>query len=78
MQTSDSLQESLDCDIDCDALARDSDNEFQSTYGHDSMQNNQCHTQLIDSTDFSSDFRVQSVINSQILQQLQQLIQKIG
>ena len=36
-------------------------------------KNNPCHTSQNDSNDFSADFKVQSVINSQILQQLQQI-----
>ena len=71
-------QKSSDSDIDCEALVKNSDNESQSTSGQNAKYNNPGHTSKIDSTDFSSDFKVQSVIISQILQQLQQIGKKIG
>ena len=66
-------QESSDSDIDCDALVRDSDSEIQSMSGQNVIQNNPCHNSKIDSSAFSLDFKIQSVINSQISQQLQQI-----
>ena len=66
-------QETSDSGIDCEALVNDSDNKIQSSSGQNAKYNNPGHTSKIDSTDFSSDFKVQSVINSQILQQLQQI-----
>ena len=65
--------DSSDSDIDCEALVRDSDNKSQSTSGQTVKTSNTGHTSKIASSNFSSDFEVQSVINSQILQQLQQI-----
>ena len=60
-------QERSDSDIDCEALVKDSDNVIPSKSGQNTKYNNPSHTSKIDSTDFSLDFKVQSVINSQIL-----------
>ena len=65
---SDSMHESSDSEVDYDALIQDSDNEIQST-SVKSDQNTSA-TQSSDSVDITSQFKVQSVINSQILEQL--------
>ena len=44
---SDSFQESLDNDIDCDTLVNDSANETQSTSAKISKQTNSSHTQQL-------------------------------
>ena len=62
-----------DCDIDCDALVQHSDEEIQSTSVGSNNQSKQSHGLNFDSNDVASDLQVQSVINSQILQQLQQI-----
>ena len=62
---SDSMHESSDSDIDCDALIDHSDEEFQSTSTANAQGSNQQS-----SDQFNLDLQVQSVINSQILEQL--------
>ena len=66
-------QESSDSDIDCEALIRNLGDEMQSTSGQAVNNNTTNHFSKVDSSDFSSDFKVQTVINSQIWQQLQQI-----
>ena len=70
---SDYLQKSSDSDFDCDALINDSDNETQSTSVNGSKETGSSHTQQLNFADLRLDFKVQSVINSQILEQLQQI-----
>ena len=72
---SDSFQESSDSDIDymVHALVHGSDNETQSTSVKSSNQINSSQTEQLNLADLSSEFEVQSVINSQILEQLQQI-----
>ena len=65
--------QSSDSDIDCDALVKNSDDEMQSTSGENVEKINPGHTSQIHSNDLAADLKVQSVINSQILQQLQQI-----
>ena len=68
---SDSVHESSDSEVDYDALIQDSDNETQST----SAKLGKKHSDTLDSDsiDIASQFKVQSVINSQILDQLQKI-----
>ena len=68
---SDSVHESSDSEVDYDALIQDWDNETQST-SVKSVKNTSV-TQSSDDVDISSQFKVQSVINSQILEQLQKI-----
>ena len=68
---SDSVHESSDSEVDYDALIQDLDNETQSTSVKSAK--NTSDTQSSDSVDITSQFKVQSVINSQILEQLQQI-----
>ena len=63
---SDSFQASLGSAIDCDALVSGSDNETQSTSVKSSKHNFSGHTQQINLAVLSSDFKLQSVVNSQI------------
>ena len=72
---SDSVQESSDSEVDYDALIQDSDNETQST-SVESVKNTSA-AQSSDSVDISSQFKVQSVINSQILEQLQKICKRL-
>ena len=65
--------EASDSDIDCDALIQHSDEEIQSTSLGVNNQSKQSHGSNLEPTDVVSDLQVQSVINSQILQQLQQI-----
>ena len=66
-----------DSDIDCDALLQHSDEEFQSTAVGSSNQSKLSQGLNSDSSDVASDLQVQSVINSQILQQLQQIEKRL-
>ena len=66
---SDSVHESSDSEVDYDALVQDSDNEKQSTSGK--VNKDISDNISSDSMDISSHFKVLSVINSQILEQLQ-------
>ena len=68
---SDSVHESSDSEVDYDALIQESDNETQST----SAKLGKKHSDTLDSDsiDIASQFKVQSVINSQILDQLQKI-----
>ena len=65
--------EASDSDIDCDALIQHSDEEIQSTSLGVNNQSKQSRGSNLEPTDVVSDLQVQSVINSQILQQLQQI-----
>ena len=65
--------EASDSDIDCDALIQHSDEEIQSTSVGVNNQSKQSRGSNLEPTDVVSDLQVQSVINSQILQQLQQI-----
>ena len=65
--------EASDSDIDCDALIQHSDKEIQSTSLGVNNQSKQARGSNLEPTDVVSDLQVQSVINSQILQQLQQI-----
>ena len=65
--------EASDSDIDCDALIQHSDEETQSTTAGVNNQSKQSRGSNLEPTDVVSDLQVQSVINSQILQQLQQI-----
>ena len=67
---SDSVHESSDSEVDYDALLQDSDNETQST---SAKNNKESDTTCLDNMDISSQFKVQSVINTQILEQLQKI-----
>ena len=67
---SDSVHESSDSEVDYDALLQDSDNETQST---SAKNNKESDTTCSDNMDISSQFKVQSVINTQILEQLQKI-----
>ena len=60
--------------MDYDALIQDSNDETQSTSVK--SDKNTSATQSSDSVDITSQFKVQSVINSQILEQLQKNWQK--
>ena len=68
---SDSVHESSDIEIDYDALINKSDDETQSTSAKSGKNNHSA--QSSDTMNFSSEFKVQSVINSQILEQLQKI-----
>ena len=68
---SDSVHESSDSEVDYDALIQDSDNEAPST--SDKTNKKSSDTPSLDNMDISSQFKVQSVINSQILEQLQKI-----
>ena len=68
---SDSVHDSSDSEVDYDALIQDSDNEIQSTSVKTDKKDSD--TLGLDNMDISSQFKVQSVINSQILQQLQKI-----
>ena len=68
---SDSVHNSSDSEVDYDALIQDSDNETQSTSAK--LDKKDSDTLDSDSMDISSQFKVQSVINSQILDQLQKI-----
>ena len=72
MDMSDS-HESSDSEIDCEALVKHSDNEGQSGSGNAVKHHSKGHTSKNELSDLSSDLQVQSVINSQILQQLQHI-----
>ena len=65
--------EASDSDIDCDALIQHSDEEIQSTSVGVNNQTKQSRGSNLEPTDVVLDLQVQSVINSQILQQLQQI-----
>ena len=68
---SDSVHDSSDSEVDYDALIQDSDNETQSTSAK--LDKKDLDTLDSNSIDISSQFKVQSVINSQILDQLQKI-----
>ena len=70
---SDSFQESSDGELDCDALLDSSDIEIHTTSDKTSKQSSSHHPQQTNSADITSDFKIQSVINSQILDQLQKI-----
>ena len=61
---SDSVHERSDSEINYDALINESDDETQSTSAESGKNNHSA--QPSDTIDFSSEFKVQSVINSQI------------
>ena len=63
---SDSVHESLDSEVDYDDLIQDSYYENQSTSGKTSKTSS--HIVSLDGMDISSQFKAQSVINSQILE----------
>ena len=65
--------DSSDSEIDCESLLKHSDNESQSGSGQSAKYSNQGQTSKHELTDLTADLKVQSVINSQILQQLQQI-----
>ena len=65
--------DSSDSDIDCETLVKHSDNESQSISGQTVTNHNKGHASNNQVHDLSSDLQVQSVINSQILQQLQHI-----
>ena len=68
---SDSVHECLDSEVDYDAMVQDSDNEIQSTSGN--TYKSSSDNSSSDTVDISAQFKVQSVINSQILEQLQNI-----
>ena len=70
---SDSLQESSDGELDCDALLDSPDLETHASSDKTSKQSSSHHVQQTNLADITSDLKVQSVINSQILDQLQKI-----